>query len=57
VAPKDGGPDASAPNPCDKKVCGDLCNSCPPSAPLCPGAVAYCDKAGQCVIGLSPSCD
>ena len=33
-----------------------LCNSCPPSAPLCPGAIAYCDASGACVIGAAPVC-
>jgi hypothetical protein len=36
--------------------CGALCNSCPPSAPLCPGAIAYCDASGACVIGAAPVC-
>ena len=36
--------------------CGQLCNSCPPSAPLCPGAIAYCDANGACVIGSAPVC-
>src|SRR6476619_5569378 len=36
--------------------CGELCNSCPPSAPLCPGAIAYCDANGACVIGSAPVC-
>ena len=36
--------------------CGDLCNSCPPSAPHCPGAIAYCDTNGTCVIGSAPVC-
>ena len=36
--------------------CGDLCNSCPPNAPLCPGAIAYCDADGACVIGAAPVC-
>lgn len=35
--------------------CGDLCNSCPASAPQCPGAIAYCDPGGACVIGGPPT--
>ena len=46
------GPASTAPSPdtgtsaCAGLHCGALCNSCPPSAPLCPGAVAYCDANG-----------
>jgi hypothetical protein len=41
---------------CAGRRCGELCNSCPPTAPLCPGAVAYCSSDGQCVIGSPPAC-
>jgi hypothetical protein len=41
---------------CAGLPCGELCNSCPPSSPLCPGAIAYCDTNGTCVIGGPPTC-
>jgi hypothetical protein len=44
-------------NACAGKMCGDLCNSCPPSQPLCPGAVAHCNRQGICEIGVSVACD
>ena len=54
------GVDASVPDTgagaCAGLHCGELCNSCPPSAPLCPGAIAYCDASGACVIGTAPVC-
>ena len=48
-------PDAGS-GACAGLRCGELCNSCPPSAPLCPGAIAYCDANGACVIGSAPVC-
>ena len=54
------GVDAAVPDTgtgaCAGLHCGALCNSCPPSAPLCPGAIAYCDANGACVIGTAPVC-
>src|SRR4051812_3945056 len=50
----DAAADTSYVDPCFGQMCGALCNSCPPSAPLCPGAIAFCSKGGQCVIGDSP---
>ena len=54
------GVDAAVPDTgtgaCAGLHCGQLCNSCPPSAPLCPGAIAYCDANGACVIGSAPVC-
>ena len=53
VPPVDaGGADASS-VPCP---CGERCNSCPATAPQCPGAIAYCDPSGACVIGGPPVC-
>lgn len=55
VGPPDSGfvYDASEPNPCEGKVCGDVCTR--------PGTgiqtETFCNRDGQCVDGMPVSCD
>ncbi|MBU0504494.1 hypothetical protein KJ708_00755, partial [bacterium] len=42
-------------DPCANKVCGDLCNICPPNNPDCveSAGIKQCDQNNECVLGTA----